>query len=81
MIFNQVDRPLFSRTLADKITFAIFGLLLVNLFSRLYGAFLLSPLLIQVETKPFKNFDELLVLIRAGTYHVVVDRQNYEYYW
>ena len=59
----------------------VFGLLLVNLFSHLYGAFLLSPLLLQVENKPFKNFDELLTLIYAGTYHIVVDEQNYQYYW
>ncbi|KAE9556472.1 hypothetical protein FO519_000357 [Halicephalobus sp. NKZ332] len=78
---HQSDQPIHSPTLANKIEFIVFGLLLATMFPHLYEAFLLSPLLLQIENKPFKDFDELLSLIYSGVYHVVVDQQNYDYYW
>lgn len=56
----------------------MFALLQSAFFTYLYEGLLLSALLHQVDTDPFKNADGVVKLIAAGKYHLVT---NYRSNW
>lgn len=75
---DEKSENMVFHTFAGNMVLFMFALLQSAFFTYLYEGLLLSALLHQVDTDPFKNADGVVKLIAAGKYHLVT---NYRSNW